>query len=58
MFKKKNKSNEPKADKPKPKIIKTVCCDAMVKCKGSEKNRKYYCTACGAEVTSKGKPKA
>lgn len=42
----------------KPKIIKTVCCHAMVKSKGKDKNRKYYCTSCGAEVTGKGKPKA
>ena len=40
---KKNESNEPKADKPKPKIIKTVCCDAMVKCKGTGKAKGFGC---------------
>jgi len=56
MTVKKNENSKPKP-KPKSKPILTVCCEAMVKCKGSGKNRKYFCCACGAEVTSKGKPK-
>ncbi len=39
------------------RIIKTKCCGAMVKSKGSGKNRKYYCTACNKEVTKTGKTK-
>ena len=54
MTEKKSQTEKPK---PKMKPILTVCCEAMVKCKGSVNNRKYFCCACGAEVTGKGKPK-
>ena len=58
MTEKKNENSKPKTDqKSKPKPILTVCCEAMVKSKGSGKNRKYFCCACGAQVTGKGKPK-
>lgn len=33
---------------------KTSCCEAMIESKTVNGKKKYYCTACGVEVTKSG----